>query len=146
MLIVVDTNKIIAALLRDGTVRRALFCLRMIGVELLSPRELIEELLEHIDEIARRMGIDNDQVFSILKENILSKVRLCDILEYREYLSSAMKICAKFDIEDSPFIALALKYNSPIWSNDYDLKNKQKEVVVLTTKEIIEMIRKRNVR
>ena len=64
-------------------------------------------------------------------------------MEYREYLNSAMKICAKFDIEDSPFITLALKYDSSIWSNDSDLKNKQKEVVVLTTKEIIEMIRKK---
>ena len=56
MSIVVDTNKIIAALLRDGTVRRVLFCLHTMGVELLSPRELVEELLEHIDEIAKRMG------------------------------------------------------------------------------------------
>ena len=71
MLIVVDTNKIIAALLRDGTVRRALFCLRMMGVELLSPKELVEELLEHIEEIARRMGMARDQVFFILKENNL---------------------------------------------------------------------------
>jgi len=146
MPIVVDTNKIIATLLRDSTVRRILFCLHMMGVELLSPRELVEELLEHIDEIASRMGMDKEQVFSILKETILSKVRLCDISEYKEYLDLAMKICAKFDVEDSPFIALALKYNSPIWSNDSDLKNKQKEVVVLTTKEIIDMIRKGNIK
>jgi len=141
-MLVVDTNRVIATLLRDGVVRRVLYCLHMMGVNILSPKELVDELLEHIDEIAERMSMDRDQVLSILREHILSKIKLCNISEYREYLKPAVGICEKFDIEDSPFIALALKYNCPIWSNDSDLKNEQKTIKVLTTKEIIESIEK----
>jgi len=140
MLLVIDTNKIIAALLRDGIVRRILYYLYAIGAEVIAPREVVDEVLEHIDELSERTGKTREDILSILEEYILPKIKLCDLSEYREYLSSAVKICEKFDVEDAPFVALALKYNCPIWSNDEDLKKEQKIVKVLTTREIINSI------
>ena len=67
----------------------------------------------------------------------MPKIKLCDLSEYRKYLSPAVKICEKFDVEDAPLVALALKYNCLVRSNDEDLREKQKVVRVLTTREII---------
>ena len=43
------------------------------------------------------------------------------------------------DKDDVDFIALALKLNLPIWSNDKDLK-KQTLAKVYTTKEVISLL------
>jgi len=142
VLLVIDTNKIIAALLRDGTVRKILYYLYVIGVEIVAPKEVVDEVLEHIDELSERTGKTREDVLSILEDYILPKIKLCDLSEYREYLSPAVKICEKFDVEDAPLVALALKYNCPIWSNDEDLREEQNVVKVLTTREIIESIKR----
>jgi len=47
-----------------------------------------------------------------------------------KYRKSAFEITEHFDPKDTPFIALALKFNAPIWTNDkklieYGLKTKK---------------------
>jgi len=54
--LIIDTNKIIAALLRDGTVRKILYYLYVIEVEIIAPKEVVDEVLEHIDELSERTG------------------------------------------------------------------------------------------
>ena len=139
---IIDTNKIIAALLRDGTVRKILYYLYVIGVEIIAPKEVVDEVLEHIDELSERTGKTREDILSILEDYILPKIKLCDLSEYRKYLSPAVKICEKFDVEDAPLVALALKYNCLVRSNDEDLREKQKVVRVLTTREIIKSFKK----
>jgi predicted nucleic acid-binding protein len=41
------------------------------------------------------------------------------------------------DEKDTHYVALALKLNCPIWSNDTDLK-KQNKVKIYNTKELLE--------
>ncbi|MFQ5531630.1 MAG: PIN domain-containing protein [Candidatus Nanoarchaeia archaeon] len=43
------------------------------------------------------------------------------------------------DVDDSPYIALALKTNCPIWSNDKGLKH-QSKVKILSTEDLIEIL------
>lgn len=142
VLLVIDTNKVIAALLRDGTVRRVLYYLYATGIEVIAPREVVDEVLEHVDELSKRAGKTREDTLSILEKYILPKIKLYELSEYIDYLNSAVKVCEKFDIEDEPFIALAMKYNCFIWSNDDDLREKQEAVKVLTTREIINIIEK----
>ncbi|HIH22695.1 TPA: hypothetical protein HA238_03135 [Candidatus Micrarchaeota archaeon] len=55
--------------------------------------------------------------------------------EYQEMMAFAEKITP--DPKDVPYIALALKLKIPIWSNDRDLKEKQDEVKVYNTKDLL---------
>ncbi len=50
--VVVDTNKVIAALLREGRVRRILF---HPGLEVLLPKYVLEEIKKHREEILQKV-------------------------------------------------------------------------------------------
>jgi predicted nucleic acid-binding protein len=56
--------------------------------------------------------------------------------EFSDFLKEAEEEMENIDKKDAPFIALALKLEIPIWSNDLDFK-KQKKVVSYTTDEIM---------
>ena len=57
--------------------------------------------------------------------------------DYTKFLSNAKEITP--DIKDADFLALCLKENSILWSNDNLLKNQDK-VKVLSTEEIVRLI------
>jgi len=40
--------------------------------------------------------------------------------------------------KDVPYVALALKLHIALWSNDKNLKKKQKEVMVFSTEDLLE--------
>ncbi len=56
--------------------------------------------------------------------------------KYHENLPLAEKVMKNVDLNDSPFLALAMKLNCPIWSNDRHMKQ-QREVKTYTTEEFI---------
>jgi len=64
-------------------------------------------------------------------------VHLISKEKYHQNLSLAEKIMRGTDINDSPFLALALTLDCPIWSNDRHFK-RQKEVKIYGTAELIE--------
>ena len=52
-------------------------------------------------------------------------------------------MASKFDVDDAPFIALAMQLNVPIWSNDKKLIThglKTREYVALDTKAVEELL------
>ena len=57
--------------------------------------------------------------------------------DYDKNIKAAEEISP--DKADSDFIALSLKYNCPLWSNDAILK-KQDKIAVISTKELIELL------
>ena len=60
--VVVDTNKVIAALLREGRVRRVLL---HPGLEVLLPKYVLEEIKEHREEIVRKVP---EEALDLLRE------------------------------------------------------------------------------
>ena len=58
-------------------------------------------------------------------------------MKFIDFSKEAYEIMKDIDEKDTPYIALALKLNCPIWSNDTDLK-KQNKVKVYNTKELLE--------
>jgi predicted nucleic acid-binding protein len=50
--------------------------------------------------------------------------------EFKEFYEKAEKLSP--DIKDVPYLALALKLNSAIWSNDKRLKNQSKINIIST--------------
>lgn len=116
MKLIIDTNKIIACLLRDGKVRRILF---LPFLELYTVQYVFEEIKEHKDKLLTKVS---KSAFDLIL--FKAKLKLKSIgfsAEDEKYIQMAKKIANEFDPDDFPFIALALKLNAPIWTNDKKL-------------------------
>lgn len=75
--------------------------------------------------------------FNLLLDLLLKKVLIIPARTLKHHKKQAMEIIKEIDKNDVIFIACALAYpNSILWSEDKKLKN-QKEITVLSTKEII---------
>ncbi|MGQ4915381.1 MAG: PIN domain-containing protein [Candidatus Asgardarchaeia archaeon] len=134
MRLVVDTNKLLAAFLKNGIVRSIL---------LLSKHEFytldyaIFEIEKHKDELLKRIHVKREQFQELMFELILKNVIVIRSSYIEDLIDDALEICKSFDPDDAPFIALALKLDIPIWSNDKDLREKQDVVPVVTTAQIV---------
>ena len=113
---IIDTNKIVSIALKNGLVRR-IFLFENINTY--SIDYSLEEIKENIEIICKRFSIS---LFNkLLEELILPKINIISINEISEYSKEAKHIAINFDINDWPFIALALKLKLPIWTNDKDI-------------------------
>ncbi len=136
MIIIIDANIIIAALIRDSFTRKLIILSK---IQLYYPEIMLEELREHKDEIMAKSGLDENTYDRLLK-TILKRVVIIPTEQITDYLSEARKIMESIDIKDTPFIAAALSYeNSIIWSDDKHFK-RQKVITVYNTKEIKEIL------
>lgn len=114
MLLVVDANILIAALIRDGYTRHML----LFGDnEYCIPEYIFEETKNHLNELAKRTKVPNEELWKTMQDLI----------------SQANAITP--DQKDIHYVALALKQDCPIWSNDKKLKE-QNKVVIITTEEL----------
>ncbi len=114
--VVVDTNKVIASLLRDGKVRKLLF---HPGLEVLLPKYVLEEIGEHREYLEEKVS---PKAVDFILSKISKKARIIGAKELsREALIKARRIAEGFDIDDYPFIALSIEYNAIIWTNDKEL-------------------------
>ena len=114
--IIIDTNKILAAILRPGKVRRNLF---KYPSPILTPAEAWKEAEKHIEKLAEKKKIPLSRLRSLLEE-IKSEVITTETAR-EPFTRKAEEIASRFDPGDAPFIALALQHNAPIWTNDYKL-------------------------
>jgi predicted nucleic acid-binding protein len=114
--VIVDTNKILAAILKPGRVRRRLFDLQAI---IITPAHAWEEAEKHIASIARRKGISMQELQGLL--NSIRGEMVVEAKPRNPYASEAREIAAGFDPDDWPFIALALQHAAPVWANERDM-------------------------
>jgi len=115
MEVVIDSNKIISAVVSRGIVRRIVV---FSGINFYAPKVMIEEIERHREEICRRIGLKTEFFNYILEELILSRLNIVEESRYADKISEAYMISKEFDEKDTPFIALALKLKAPIWTND----------------------------
>jgi len=114
--VVVDTNKVIASLLRDGKVRRLLFHL---GLEILLPKYVLEEINKHREYLERKVP---PKAIDFIISKISKKAKIIGARELdRKVLNKARRLVEAFDIDDHPFIAVAIECNAIIWTNDKEL-------------------------
>jgi predicted nucleic acid-binding protein len=114
---VVDANRILSALLKDGTTRRAI-----LGTSstLVAPVFLLEEVAKHRPEIARRVGVPPEALGAIL-DPILRRIKWIKPEVYAECLPSATKALGAVDMKDVPYLACAIAVGADaIWSHDKD--------------------------
>jgi predicted nucleic acid-binding protein len=79
---------------------------------------VIEEIDRNREEICKRIGLKTEFLNYILEELILPRLNIVEESSYANKISEAYAISKEFDEKDTPFIALALKLKTPIWTND----------------------------
>jgi len=132
MKLIIDANILFASLIKESSTRKIILDENF---SFYVPKFLIEEFLEHIEELEEKIGINK----RVLKRKIKELLRLANIIiiekeELEDFLQKAEKVSP--DPEDTMYFALALKLNCSIWSNDTKLKE-QKKIKIYSTKELI---------
>ena len=133
MKIVVDTNILFSFFWKDSHTKKLLINTKS---ELISSEFALEEIKKYSKEIITKAKISEDSFNEELKKLKLI-INFINKNEYLDFIKDAEKISP--DKKDAEFLALALKMNCPLWSNDSILKN-QNKVRVLSTEDLIETL------
>ena len=128
----VDANVIVAAFLRDSTVRRIV---TLSLIDLLAPALLHEEVMRHFPDLRRRTGFSESAATELLSllEGYLTPIPAEALLVTWDRASEAM---APIDPNDVAYLAAALAVDAPLWSDDPHLKE-QALVPCWTTRELV---------
>ena len=136
MRLVVNSDRVIAALIRDSKCRQILLSGKF---EFLSIDFAKLEIQEHQEEILQKTGLSNDQ-FNAILETILDKIVIVKDTVVKGKMNQARKVMDRIDPDDTPFIALALATeNDGIWTEDKHFE-KQKSVRTWKTVDLLSQI------
>ncbi|MDO8556135.1 MAG: PIN domain-containing protein [Nanoarchaeota archaeon] len=130
MRLIIDANILFAALITPGITKDIIW---KSNIQLLTPTFLLEELNNHHERIlkkTKKTALELQECITILCEHIT----IIPAEELEPYLLEAATISP--DPQDIAYLAAALLYNCPLWSNDKALKQ-QHLVQVYTTEELI---------
>jgi len=134
MELIIDANILMSALISSqGKTFDLIF---NEGLRLYAPEFLFEEIKKYKDEIIQKSKISKSE-FDLLFSIICTKIEIVSKEEFKGFINKAKKITP--DQDDTEYLALALKLNCPIWSNDKQLK-KQNYVRIINTIELIKSI------
>jgi len=130
MKLVIDTNIIISALIKNGISRRIIVSPLL---NFVTPEYTHQEISKYEKLICKKAKLNHDE-FKLLLNLIFENIIIIPKKEYKAFLNPAKKFTE--NINDVPFIALclALKMDG-ILSDDYHFKT-QKDVIIYRTKEL----------
>ena len=115
MRLVLDTNILIAALIKDSITRRILL---LPDLAFLLPAFALDELAKHRGKIVRATRLKGDEL-DLLLTLLLTSVTVVPFERIAPYLPEADTLSGAIDPDDVPFVALALaEEHNGIWSND----------------------------
>ena len=129
--LVVDANPILAALL-GGQARRVFFetSVREFAV----PEVVLSEVREHLPRLARKLGAMPAFLEYALD---LLPLRRYPARAYRRTMVEARRRIGSRDPDDIDVLALALRLQVPLWSNDRDFEGTGVEQI--TTPDILKL-------
>ena len=134
MKLVIDANILFAAALKESLTKHVLvsdeftfFAPDFILLELKKyENELLEKTRRSEKDFNNALGVFNERIIFIPQTHFI------------DFLKLAKKISP--DKKDVAYLALALKLGVPLWSNDKQLKEKQRKVTVYSTKDLLARI------
>ena len=133
--LVVDTNILISALLKDRSINAKLIESGYFIVYF--PEYGLRELEGYRDYIkAKRQKSSQTLALEYAQRFILKFVQIEPLDTYRHKIKDAFEIMKKIDEKDAPILALAMQLCCPVWSNDNHFQ-KQKAARVYTTKDLL---------
>jgi predicted nucleic acid-binding protein len=135
MKLVIDANVLFASFIKNNLTRAIML---KKPFSFYSPDYLVDEFFEHLEELADKTMISPRTLKGKVKELLrLSDIKLVEKRDFEEFLDNASKIIP--DSDDVAYVALALKLNCAIWSNDKRLKE-QNKVKVYSTEDLIDIL------
>ncbi len=120
--VVVDTNLLFSALIpKASKIREVLF---ESNITFFAPNFLITEIYKHKDKLIKNSKL-NESEFYLYFNGIIERIQFLPIdfisIESRQ---KAYDLCNDIDIKDTPFVALSIDLNMPIWTGDKKLKDR----------------------
>ncbi len=115
--LVVDTN-VLFRLFKKGSPIRVLSKY----LTLYTPAYALFELYEKQGRVIKKLKINESDFFKIFF-SLRHIVEFVPETDYTDKIQEAYEIAKDFDPKDTSFIALALKLNVPIWTNDKAMIN-----------------------
>ena len=112
MKLVVDSNILIASLLKDGITQSLLM---EAPIEFLSPEHMLAEIHKHRPAISKRAGLSHAE-FDLLLALITERISVVEAESYAESLADAHRQIGDRDPGDVPFLALALASRCGLWT------------------------------
>lgn len=132
MRLVVDTNRIISALIKDGY-SRTIICSSCHDFYTLE--YVVEEVEKYMDYIVKKSGMtakEVDLLFTLFMQN----VSVVSDATVKSKLDIAIDLMKDIDVRDAPILACALAVpNDGIWTEDKHF-DKQNQVRVWHTKDL----------
>ncbi len=135
MKLVVDTNVLMTCFWKNSETRKTIMLND--NLKLIAPEFSLEEIDKYRNEIIKKAKISEEE-FKVLKIDLAISIKFFPLVEYKDFLEQAFEISP--DPNDIDFLALALKLNCPIWSNDKKLKN-QNKIKVYSTEDILRILK-----
>lgn len=134
MKVVIDSNRIVAALLKDSTTRKILFNDKF---DFIAPEFLKEEIEKHKQEFIKKADI-KPKDFDVLISLIFEAVTLIPKKEYNKFINSLKSEIS--DPKDIPYLACSIATDCKgIWSHDLHMKE-QKKIRIFTNIEMLKSI------
>ncbi|MBS3126558.1 PIN domain-containing protein [Candidatus Woesearchaeota archaeon] len=135
MILVIDTNILLAGLIKDSTVRKIIV---ESGWEFYYPEISFHEVRKYKDLVLEKSGM-NEEEYTELLNYLLKHITLVPEEQIKPKIEEADKLLGKVDPDDVVFLATAFSIeNSKIWSDDPHLE-KQVKVRVFKTKHIVKL-------
>src|SRR3990167_6660995 len=129
MKLVVDSNIIIAALIKDSVTRKLL---THSNAELFTIKITEQEIKKYKEELCKKAGID-EKTFSLIIEKLYDRMIILDDEIISTKMPEAKKIMDTIDAKDTPFIAAALAIKAAIWSDDKHFQKQNKVKIYKTS-------------
>ena len=132
MMLVIDSNILLASLIRDSTVRKIIV---ESGWNFFYPQASFHEIRKYKELVLEKSGMDEKEYIRLLNQ-VLHHVKLDEEEKIKGYIKEANNVLGAIDPDDVVFLATALAIdNAKIWSDDIHLE-KQDKVRVFTTKHL----------
>lgn len=135
MELVVDANILFAALIKVSATSDLIVdnSLNLVSVE------FIFEEFEKYKDIIKKKTERTEEEFERFMEIIQKRIKLIPYEEFKSFMTEAEKVSP--DPKDAEYLALALKLNCALWSNDKKLKTQDK-VKVYSTEDLMNELKK----
>lgn len=137
MKIVLDTNILISALIKDSTSRKIII---ESGLDFFYPEISFKEIMKYENEILKKSGYAKEQFWTILNK-LLEYIILMPIETIQPKIKEASDIMNKIDSKDIIFLASALSIQAYIWTEDRDFE-KQNSARILKTLDLVKEFEK----
>lgn len=130
MKLVIDTNSIISALIKNGISRRIIVSP---VIHFITPDYTLQEISKYEKLICKKAKLNHDE-FKLIFNLIFEYITIIPKKEYEDLLDHSKTLIN--DVDDVTFIALCLASKADgIWSDDTHFKT-QKEIIIFRTKEL----------